>query len=97
LSPFGGGRGGGWETRKQETGDRRRFQTFPSNVQNIHPRSAEADHPRQRWTIGMRFRAFCYTKESIKKVFTDNGSLETYNIIFQLMNGLIIFIELSIT
>jgi len=55
LSPFGGGRG---RMGNEETGDRRRFQTVPSNVQNIHPRSAEADHPRQRWTVGMRFRAF---------------------------------------
>jgi len=39
----------------EEAGDRRRFQTVSSNVQNIHPRSAEADHPRQRWTIGVRF------------------------------------------
>ena len=46
------------EDGKQETGDRRRFQTIPSNVQNIHPRPARAGHPRQRGTLGMRFALF---------------------------------------
>ena len=38
--------------RRQETEGRRRFQNVSSNVKNVHPRSAEADHPRRRGTRG---------------------------------------------
>jgi len=40
------------EGRRQEAGDRRQFQAAASNVKNIHPRPAEAGHPRRRWTRG---------------------------------------------
>ena len=40
----------------EEAGDRRQFQAAASNVQNIHPRPAEAGLPRQRGTQSSKLR-----------------------------------------
>jgi len=57
LSLLGGGEGedGKRGYRIQKTGGGRQFQAAASNVQNIHPRPAEAGHPRRRGTIRCAF------------------------------------------
>ncbi len=65
--PLWRGQGGGWETRKQETGGRRQetggrrqFQTAAYNVQNIHPRPFGPPPPagdKQSRTTGSEVRS----------------------------------------
>ena len=52
----------------EETGDRRQFQAAASNLQNVHPRPAEAGHPRQRGT------------NHLMSPFGGGGGWETQNI-----------------